>query len=147
MDFMDGLIQVLASFCGTLGFGFLFNIRGKKLALAALGGMLAWLIFLVLGVVIEGEVLRYFIVSVVISAYAEVLARLVKTPATTFCIVSLVPLIPGSGLYYSMAYGLSGDFVSFVAKAIYTLELAAALSLGIVLVTAFTKQLPGARRK
>lgn len=136
---MDELIQVIVSLCGTLGFGILFNHRGKKLLFGALGGMLAWVIFLLLGLVIEDEVIRYFIVSTLVSVYAEILARIIKTPTTTFCIVSLVPLIPGSGLYYSMAYALEGSIESFLARAAYTLELTAALSMGIVLVTAIMR--------
>lgn len=132
----DGLLQVVASFLGTLGFCVLFNVRGKKLWLAAFGGFLAWGLFLLLGLCLESEVIRYFIVSVVISIYSEILARKVKTPATTFSIVSLIPLIPGGALYYTMAYILHGEFDLFLPKALYTLELAAALSLGILLVTA-----------
>ena len=104
----------LAACGGTIGVGLLFTIRGKKLWLAGLGGGLAWLLFLLLGFVIENEVARYFIVSVVITLYAEILARILKTPASTFCIVSLIALIPGGGLYYSMAYALSGESALFV---------------------------------
>ena len=129
-------VQVLASFVGTIGFGIMFNIRGRRLLLAAFGGFLSWLLFLLLGFVIADEVVRYFIVSVAASVYAEVLARIVKTPTTTFCIVSLIPLIPGGSLYYSMRYALEGQSENFVQKAVYTLALAAALSLGIVLVSA-----------
>lgn len=60
----DAVIQVLTSFAGTLGFGFLFNVRGKKLLFASLGGALAWLLFLVLGNWMDSEPLRYLLVSV-----------------------------------------------------------------------------------
>ncbi len=133
-------LQVLSAFTGTLAFGFLFNIRGKKLLLAALGGMLSWLLFLLLGMQIESQVLRYFLVSILLSLYSELLARLLKTPTTTFCIVSLVPLIPGSSLYYTMSYALQ-EREQFAAMALHTLQLAAALSLGIVLVTALMRGL------
>ena len=83
--------------------------------------------------------MRYFIVSVIITLYAEILARILKTPASTFCILSLLPLVPGGALYYSSTYALSGDTELFVSKAVYTLELTVALSLGIVLVTACMK--------
>ena len=135
----DGLIQVTAAFCGTLGFGFLLNSRGKKLIFAALGGMMSWALFLLLGFITKGEPMRYFIVSVIITLYAEILARILKTPASTFCILSLIPLVPGGALYYSSTYALSGDTELFVSKAVYTLELTVALSLGIVLVTACMK--------
>ena len=133
------LIEVLASFFGTLGFGYLFNIRGKKLLLSAVGGMAAWALFLALGFWIENEVLRYFLVSVCSTVYAEILARCLKTPATTFCIITLIPLVPGGALYYTTTSALSGDWVSFMPRLVNTVQLAVALSLGIVMVTAACK--------
>ncbi|MBP3381282.1 MAG: threonine/serine exporter family protein [Clostridia bacterium] len=130
------LIEVLASFVGTLGFGYLFNIRGRKLVYAALGGMAAWALFLGLGFWIESEVLRYFIVSVCSTVYAEVLARRLKTPATTFCIITLIPLVPGGALYYTTTTALSGNLDLFIPRLTNTVQLAVALSLGIVIVTA-----------
>lgn len=133
------LVEVLASLLGTLGFGYLFNIRGKKLVFAALGGMMAWALFLLLGVWIQGEVLRYFIVSLCSTVYAEILARRLKTPATTFCIINLIPLVPGGALYYTTTTALSGNLELFVPKLINTVQLAVALSLGIVIITAACK--------
>lgn len=147
IGFTDALIQVLMAFFGTLGFGITFNSRGRKLWFAALGGGLGWALFLFLGLFFESEPLRYFIVSVTISAYAEILARICKTPASTFCILALIPLIPGGGLYYSADFALSGDSVRFVEKAVATLELTVALSLGIVLVAAFAKFFGSVRRR
>lgn len=146
MSFSDALLQILMAFFGTIGFGMLFRSRGKKLLLAGLGGMLAWTLFLLLGCWIESEPIRYFIVSVIISVYAEVLARICKTPAGTFGILSLVPLVPGGGLYYSADYALSGDMGAFVEKALSTLSLTAMLSVGIVLVAAFAKFISSVRR-
>ena len=133
---MNGLIQILTAFCGTLGFGFLFNSRGKKLFFSAFGGMLAWLLFLLLETITPNEVFRYFLVSVIITIYSEHLARIFKAPMGTFCILSLIPLIPGGALYYSASHALGGDFTRFAESALNTLELSAALSLGIVVVTA-----------
>ena len=138
----DAIIEVVSAFVGTLAFGFLFNIRGKKLWLAALGGMLSWLLFLLFGLFLAHEAARYLLVSILISVYAEGMARLLKTPATTFCIVSLIPLIPGGSLYYTMAGALQGNTADFMNRATYTLELAAALALGILLVTACARKLP-----
>ena len=135
MSFVDALIQIVTSFFGSLGFGILFNLRGKKLFFAAFGGFLAWSAFLFLGLWIESEVFRYFAVSSLISVYSEILARRCKTPTTTFSILSLIPLIPGGALYYTMTYALQGSD-AFLPKAVYTLELSAALSIGLLLVSA-----------
>ena len=136
---LTALIQIIASFFGTLGFGFLFNIRGKKLIYSAVGGMLSWALFLVLGIGLENEAIRYFLVSLCSTTYAEILARLLKTPATTFSIITLIPLVPGGALYHTATFAMSGEASLFIEKLIYTVELALALSLGIVIVTALFK--------
>lgn len=129
------LLQIITGFLGTLGFSVLFNIKGKRLAMAAFGGFLSWALFILLGNVIASEPIRYFIVSVSISIYAEFMARVLKTPTTTILMTALIPLVPGASLYYTMAYALESDVTRFVEKAIYTLQLAGALALGIVVTT------------
>lgn len=132
-------IQLCAAFVGSFGFGILFNIRGRRLLAAGIGGFLAWSLCLLLGRWLSDEPLNYFIVSVLVSIYAQLIARWLKTPATPISITALIPLIPGSSLYYTMAsafQGLSGDFV---VKAVATLELSAALALGIIVVSALSR--------
>ena len=126
--------QIVAATIGTLGFAFVFNIRGKKVFFAAFGGCLGWVLFLLFGLFLESEVIRYLIVSIAVSLYGEWMARYLKTPTTLFSVVCLVPLVPGSGLYYTMTHALSGNLTGFLEKGTSTLGLAAALSLGVVIV-------------
>ena len=132
-------LQILTGCVGSFGFGILFNVRGKRLLVAALGGLLSWLIFVLLGRVIPSEPVNYLIVSLLLTLYAEAMARLMKTPTTTFITTSLIPLIPGGSLYYTMAYAFQSDGTRFVEKAVYTLELAAALAIGVIAATALAK--------
>ena len=140
---MDALIQILMGTLGTLGFNILFHIQGKKLVLATLGGLISWSVFLAAAPVIPGEAVRYFLSAIVITVYSEAMARLVKTPTTTFLVPSAVPLIPGSSLYYTMNYALNHQWVKFGNQAFYTLELAAALALGIIAVTTTLRLIRG----
>lgn len=133
------IIQIITGFIGSLGFSVLFNIRGKRLIMAAIGGLLSWAMFLVFSRFINNEPINYFIVSLIISVYAEIMARLLKTPTTTFIAASLIPLIPGGSLYYTMAYAFEGNLQSFAEKAVDTLKLAAALALGIIVATTIAK--------
>ena len=48
----------LSSFC----FALLFNIRGRKLLFVALGGLLSWLVFVLLKFATNSETIRYFLV-------------------------------------------------------------------------------------
>lgn len=135
------LIQIFTGFLGSLGFGILFHIRGKKLMIASLGGLMSWTVFLLLEPLLPSEPMRYFFASAAVTVYAEVFARIMKTPTTTFLVPSLIPLIPGGSLYYTMNYALNEQWPAFAAKAVYTLELALALALGIIAVTTLTRML------
>ena len=125
-------LQIIMGFIGSLGFAVLFNIRSKRLCFAALGGLLSWGLFVLLSLFLKSEPLNYFLVAFIISIYAEIMARILKTPTTTFITTSLIPLIPGSSLYYTMAYAFKSDANNFFSKAVYTLELASCLALGII---------------
>ncbi len=133
---MSEIIQIIAAFFGSMGFGILFNARGKKLLMGSIGGLVAWSIFLLLGFFIDSEPIRFCIVAMCVSLYAEILARVFKTPTTTFIIVPLVPLIPGGALYYTMSSAFSGDIDIFFSKASYALSLAFAIAIGVVIAAA-----------
>ena len=130
----EAVIQIITSFLGTLGFSVLFNLRGKKLLLSSLGGMFAWTLYLMLEPAVPSEAVRYFFCSFFLAVYAEVLARLLRTPATTFLIPPMIPLIPGGALYHTMRYGLNREWSRCLSQAFYTLKLALALALGIIAV-------------
>ena len=136
---MTALIQVITGCLGAAGFALLYNIRGKRFIFAVLGGLFAIMFYLVFGLFIENEILNYFICAALVSFYAEIMARVLKTPTTTFIITSLIPLIPGSSLYYTMTNAFSGDMGSFIDKGLYTLGLAGALAAGIIVVVSTTK--------
>ena len=133
------MIQILSGTVGSFGFAILFNIRGKRLPVAVVGGFLSWSLYVLFDHLGLGEVVNYFLVAMLISAYAEIMARVVKCPTTTFIMSSLIPLIPGASLYYTMRYAFEGISQIFLDKAIYTLELAAALALGVIVASAVSK--------
>ena len=133
---MMPFVQIITGFLGSLGFAILYNIRGKKLVAAALGGFMSWSLFLLLGLFMNSEPIRYLIVSMSISIYAEFLARVLKTPTTTFIITALIPLIPGASLYYTMSSAFGGNFEVFLGNAVSTLSLALALAVGVAIIAA-----------
>ena len=130
------VIQIITGFIGSLCFGVLFNLKGKRLAAGALGGLLSWGLFVLFSQFIPSEPINYFLVAATVSVYAEVLAKVLKTPATPLITTSLIPLIPGGSLYYTVASAFDSSFGVFSEKAFYTLKLAAALALGMIVVLA-----------
>lgn len=136
---MTEIIQILTATVGSLGFGILFNIRNKRLIAVAIGGGAAWALYLCFFALTESLGLSYFLVSLMVSLYSEIMARVYKAPAIIFISPSLIPLVPGASLYYTMSHALSSNTESFLTSAITTITAAAALAIGIITATITTK--------
>ena len=132
----DMILQLATAFVGSLGFAMLFHVKKERLLLASLGGLLAWGVYLLVGRMSDQEVVRYFVASVVLTVYAETLARLVKCPATLFIVTASIPLIPGGSLYRTMQYFMLNDLEAFSLQALTTVLLAVAIAAGMLLPTA-----------
>ncbi len=136
---INELIQLAASLIGSLCFGILFNIRGKRLISVTLGGLMSWGLFLIMSLIIPNEPINYFLVAFIISVYCEIMARVLKTPAAPLITTSLIPLIPGGSLYYTMSCAFDSDFDTFLEKALSTLKFSSALALGIIIATTISQ--------
>ena len=68
--------------------------------------------------------------------YAELLARFMRTPATLFVIPAVIPLVPGSSLYYAMSCVVQRDLASAREYGTQTLEFALAIAAGMSFVLA-----------
>ena len=141
------LLESLFAFFSTLGFGILFNIKGKNLFYAALGGGISWffsIVFINNGFSTSSS---FFITSVIFSIYSEIFARILKTPVTTLVICALIPLVPGGGMYYTMYEAVTGNIMKSLELGIQTLANAGALAIGIILVSTVTRIFLGAKKE
>ena len=128
----------LGCFVGCVGFSVYFNIHGPGILVCAVGGVLTWTTYLVALELGVGIIYANFLGGIVASVYAEVMARIRHFPAISYLVVSLFPLLPGAGIYYTMAYAVENEMTRFAQKGYQTAVIAAALALGILLVsTAF----------
>ena len=137
----DAIIEIIMGTIGSFGFGLSFNIKGKKLLFGCLGGTLAWTTYLIVKLISSSEFLSYFIAAIAITLFSEFLAVRLKTPTITTLVAALIPLVPGSSLYYTMEKALKSDYNGFISIGSQTLEIAVALSLGIVSVLSVFKHI------
>ena len=144
---MNIFLPVLYAFVGSMAFCFIFNIRGSKIFFAALGGALGWLVYLLVGFIWPNDVFQYFIAAMFIAAYAELFARWHKVPAILYLVVASIPLVPGSGIYYTMEYCIRGNTADFMSQGIHTISIAGAIAMGILVITSFIHIYSMAKRK
>jgi len=133
------IIKSLYALVATLTFGILFNIRGKKLFIASLGGGLSWFVYLLASYYGQSNVFSFFMASLAAGVFSEVMARIMKTPVTTFVICAIIPLVPGGGMYYTMLDSIRGNINDSLNKGLETLTIAGAIAVGIILVSSTSK--------
>lgn len=66
------------------------------------------------------------------SIYAEVFARVHKTPVTIYLVAGLISLVPGSGIYRTMEYCVMGENQLFWETGLYTLEIASVIGFAMI---------------
>lgn len=126
------------AFFASLGFGIIFNIRGKKLYFAALGGSIGWFIYS-LSLKAIPPLYALTLAAIGFSVYSEIMARILKSPITIFVICALIPLVPGGGMYYTMLYILQDNFSMAMETGIETISNAGSLVMGILIVSSIMK--------
>lgn len=129
------LISSLACFLGCIGFGVVFNIHGPGTLVCAAGGVLTWVVYLTTKDLSGSLFFANLVGGVVASFYAEIMARIRKYPAISYLVVSIFPLIPGAGVYYTMNYAVQREMSLMAYKGYETAAIAGAIALGILLVS------------
>ena len=104
-----------------------------------LGGAIAWATYCIASYFGCGELICYFLSSLVAAAYSEILARIRKYPAISYLVVSIFPLIPGAGIYYATNHLVQGNMADFATKATHTVAIAGVIAVGILSVSTMVR--------
>ena len=127
--------EYVLCFVGCIGFSILFNIHDLGVIICALGATLVWVVFVITEQLTGSGIVGYFWGAVFASAYSEMMARIRKYPAITYLVISIFPLIPGAGVYYTMNHAVQGDMEAFAAQGMYTGAIAGIMAIGILMVS------------
>ena len=137
MDPKAFFISLLSGMIGTLGFALLFRMRKKLIGWAVLGGALTVAVYLVCVRFFQLEFFQNLVPALTATLFSELLARLSKSPATQYITCSIIPLVPGSRLYYMMYNLIIGDIPACRAELTLVARTAAGLAVGIIAVSVF----------
>lgn len=88
-----------------------------------------------------------FFGAVSVGLLGEILARKYKKPATVFITAGIIPLVPGAGMYYTMLAIIEKDFFMAANKGAETFFVAAAIAVGIIISSGFSKSIKRVKLK
>lgn len=131
------IIQLITAFLGTLGFALIFNVGRKFILPATLCGFFACGIYLLCyWVFLWDNLVSNIVAACFCQLYAELFARIMKSPTTVFYIPGIIPLIPGGALYNTMYSVVQKDFEMAKYYGIVTLQTALGVAIGLSLISA-----------
>ena len=135
---MEYVIQTLMGALGSVGFAIIFNTRGKRLGFFFLGGALAWSVYLLCIHHGANMFIGLMFATITVGLSSEILARIIHAPVLISLVPMLVPLIPGSDLYYCMDALVRTDKETFLMRGSSAITAAGAIGLGIICTTALS---------
>lgn len=145
------VMHILRDFAGTviyiLGFAHIYGVS-KSSRPAAIGcALLSWFSYTFIQSLGVGLVPSAFVATILLTLYAEIMARVLKRPAPSFLLMGLLPLVPGGSIYRAMLHLVNNRRSEAMVSAFEAFGLAAAMAAGVVFVTAFFKVKPSPRMR
>lgn len=131
--------MTLLSFLGSVFPVILFNIDRKKIIWCGLAGALGWIVYSLNLSLTGSEVIGSFWGAFAVNLYSELMARVIKTPASMFYVPGIFPLVPGITAYSTIISIVQSNFTVALNKGILTLAIGGAIAFGIMLSSTIVK--------
>ena len=137
---MSHLLPLLWAAGGTVGFALLFDCKLRDVPLAAVGAVLGWGIYS-LALDAGSPKTAFFAAALVIGLWAEIVAVIVKRPASIYIVCAILPIVPGSGMYQTMLESVNGNLPGSLQAGFETLMAAGAIAAGLAVSSAISRLL------
>lgn len=125
----------LGAALGTVALAVLFRVPKRALLIGMALGVLAFWIYNLVKARQGTEYLSVFLGAAVGALLGELMARKMRMAAIVFVTPSLLPLVPGLGLYRTMLYVVQGDMGMAAALGAETLIVLGLLALAVAAAT------------
>ncbi|SFQ15546.1 Uncharacterized membrane protein YjjP, DUF1212 family [Lachnospiraceae bacterium XBB1006] len=133
-------LQLTSCTIGCIGFALLFHVSGKPVLYNGIGAFFTWLIYALLSY--QAHVSNFFatlVAACFVAAFAFVMARFNKMPSTIFLTSAVMPLIPGSNLYYMMYAVTRSDSAMLRLETVTLLQTCLGIALGFLVFDAIMR--------
>ena len=136
---VENIILILSSAIGTVGFCFMLRLRYNRLPFIAVSTALCYSIYLLVLYFNPADFIANFIAALFAGFVSEFMAKRLKAPVTVFLTPTILPLVPGSHLYYTIESFFKGDLELALTHFSSMGRTIGAILLGIVIVNTIMK--------
>ena len=141
-ELMEMLFSTATIAISTLIYAVLMRVKLRHLPAIGLGAGMTYLLFALLSHYGMSLLLANMIAAMIATIYGEIMARIFKAPVTIYSLPSIIPLVPGGSLYYTMAALMNGDEAEFMNRGSDTVMIALGIAIGIIAVSVIGAFLP-----
>ena len=126
------MVQFFMALAASVSFAVLYNAPKEELLFSGLSGAAGWVVYLIVSEQTgDGGVFAYVIATIALTLLSRILAVIRRYPVTVYLTVSIFPLVPGIGIYYTVYYLINKQNELFAARGLATFEAAAGIAFGI----------------
>jgi len=127
-------IQFVLAFLASLCFAIVFNCPKKESVTSGVGGGFAWVIYVFVYHKTMNAVMGIFVASLFAAAYSRIYSYKHMEPSTVFLLPSIVPLVPGSGMYRTMKAILDTNIYDTFIQAVKVIKFSGVIAIAIMIV-------------
>ena len=136
---VENIITIIAAAVGTVGFALMLRLRHDRLPVIAVSTALCYSIYLIAIHFNCADFIANFIASLFATYASEFLAKHLKAPVTVFLIPTILPLVPGGSLYYTIEAFFQSEFDRALSYFASTGRTIGAILLGIITINTIMK--------
>ncbi len=136
---MNTIISTICIFLATIGTCIVFNIKRKHLVVASLISSIGWVIYSIALIKLKSEYIAIFLAAANVGIIGEIISRYKKAPATIFILPGIIPLVPGTFIYYTMLNITNKNYIKATDFGIKTVFISLSIACGIIISMAFRK--------
>ncbi len=127
----DILRVFLSSAIGTLGFAIILHVPKRAWMPASIMGGIAYAVYWVLAQFFISDPAANFAGALIGSLLAQYCARRMRMIATAFLMLSIIPLVPGLGLYRCMHYLAQSQYYAGASEGVKAMMVIVMIALGL----------------
>ncbi len=132
-------VQLLSCGVASMGFALLFKAAVKQSFYAGIGGLVTCACYLVVQAFGGNDFAAVMAGAAFVAAYAYVMSRVHRAPATIFLTTSIMPVIPGATLFYLMHGLVQEDYRLASQQTIALAQTCLAIAFGFLVVEIATR--------
>lgn len=132
-------VQIISCGVASMGFALVFKAEFRQSFWAGVGGFINCGLYLVVIRLYGNNLASVMAGATFVAAFAYVMSRVHKAPATIFLTTSIMPVIPGATLFYMMHGMVQADYTLAKQQTLLLGQTCMAIAFGFLLVEIVTR--------